>query len=210
MSKEKLALAIEIAVAVIFVVCAYLVFGRSPDIRNYPPKAGPMVFLGDSLVRGVGASPGNDLPVLLSRVVGESVENFGVSGDTSAMGLARLDSVIAREPAVALILLGGNDYLQKVPVDETFSNLKSIITRLQGSGAVVIVIGIRGGALRDNFEDRFEALVAETGSAYVPDALGGIIGDGRYMSDAVHPNDAGYSRIAERIARVLKSVTKRP
>jgi len=208
MSKEKLSLAIEIAVALVALVSVYFIFAGSPDIRNYPPKEGPIVFLGDSLVQGTGATAGNDLPALLSRAVGKTVENFGVSGDTTALGLARLDSVIAREPSVAIVLLGGNDYLRKVPIDETFANLRTIINRLQGSGAVVLLVGIRGGLLSDAFDERFSDLADETGSAHVPDALRGLVADGRYMSDAIHPNDAGYARLAERIRPTLEKLMR--
>jgi lysophospholipase L1-like esterase len=124
------------------------------------------------------------------------------------LGLARLDSVIAREPSVAIVLLGGNDYLRKVPIDDTFSNLRTIITRLQESGAVVLVVGIRGGLLSDGFADRFSDLADETGSAHVPDALRGLVADSRYMFDAIHPNDAGYARLAERIRPTLEKLMR--
>jgi lysophospholipase L1-like esterase len=197
-----------IAVIAVLAVSAIFLLFNSPDIRNYPPKDGPIVFLGDSLVQGVGATAGKDLPSLVSRVVGLPIENFGVSGNTTADGLARVDTVLERDPSIVLVLLGGNDYLRKVPIDDTFANLRNVITKLQNSGAVVLVVGIRGGLLVDAFEPRFEDLVEETGSAYVPDALRGLLADSRYMSDAIHPNDAGYARLAARVASTLRDLVR--
>jgi acyl-CoA thioesterase I len=208
MSNHRLAVTVEIVVGALSIVALFLIFGKSPNIANYPPKEGPIVFLGDSLVEGVGASKGSDLPALLSRSIGRPVENFGVAGNTTGDGLARLDSVIAREPSVVLILLGGNDYLRRVSIDETFANLRAIIAGLQVKGAEVILLGVRGGLLSDPFESRFENLAKDTRSAYVSDVLDGLVGDSARMSDAVHPNDIGYAHVAERILPVLRKIIK--
>lgn len=186
---------------------AFWYFGASgPVITNYPPREGPIVALGDSLIVGVGSTSGNDLVSLLSANIGRPIENSGVSGDTTTQGLARLEDVIEKDPSVVILLLGGNDYLQRRPREETFANMSEIIERLHAHGSVVVLLGVRGGVLRDSFAEGFEEIADRYHTAYVPDVLDGIIGDRALMSDQVHPNDAGYARIAERVYPVLSRI----
>lgn len=201
-------LILEIAIGAVAILVTGLML-KTEEIRNHPAKEGPVVFFGDSLVQGVGATQGNDAAALLTRMVNREVVNLGVSGNTTIDGKARIDKVLKEQrPAVLMVLLGGNDYLRKVPIDDTFTNLRAIILRAQATGAVTVVVGVRGGVLRDNFADRYEDLARETQSAYVPDVLDGLIGDNRFMSDAIHPNDQGYVRVADKIYPVLKRVLK--
>lgn len=172
------------------------------------PKAtreGPIVAFGDSLVYGTGSSGGGFVKLLEARI-GEPIENMGVPGETTADGLARIEIVIERKPSVVILLLGGNDYLRRVPQNETFENLGSIIQRLQANGAAVLLIGVRGGLLRDNFAGRYEDLADEYDTAYVHDVLDETLGKSEYMADQVHPNDAGYRIIADRIEPVLREI----
>jgi lysophospholipase L1-like esterase len=189
----------------ILVVGSYFIF-RSEKTTNYPPKEGSIVAFGDSLVAGYGSTKGNDFVSLLSKGLGEEIINLGVSGDTTAGGLARIDSALNREPKITILLLGGNDFLRKVPREETFSNLRTIISKLQERGSIVVLVGVRGGLLSDSADGYYEDLAEETGSAYVEDVLDGLFGDARYMSDSIHPNDAGYLKIAERLYPVLRNL----
>ena len=197
-----------VGVALAAALVAYVVLRPAPPPLNYPPHAGPIVMFGDSLVSGVGASEGKSLPELLSMRIGEPVENFGVSGDTTAKALVRIDTALVRRPRIAVVLLGGNDYLRRVPRDETFANLAVIIDKLQADGSVVVLLGVRGGVLVDNFADRFEKLAKEKRTVYVPNVLDGLLGNKEFMYDEIHPNDAGYARIAERVYRALQPVLK--
>lgn len=185
-------------------VLAWWLWGGQPTITNYPPKNSTIVALGDSLVAGTGATPGNDFASVLSRELVRPIVNLGVPGDTTADGLARLSEVLAKDPGVVLVLLGGNDYLRKVPAEETFSNLRMIVTELQQGGAMVVLLGVRGGLLNDRYDSAFAALAADTGVIYVPDVLEGLFGTTEFMADAVHPNDAGYAQIAARVATAIE------
>lgn len=187
-------------------VAVYFVLRPEPPPLNYPPHAGPVAMVGDSLVAGTGASEGKSLPELLAAKIGEPVENFGVPGDTAAKTLERLDQVIARHPRIALVLVGGNDYLRRVPREETFAGIAAIIDALQEDGAVVVLLGVRGGLLADNFAGPFESLAKVKRAVYVPDVLDGLLGNKHYMYDEIHPNDAGYALIAERVSQALKPV----
>lgn len=176
-------------------------------IKNVPLRTmGPILFFGDSLVEGVGATAGHDLPALLAKDLGEPVLNYGVAGDTTRQGLARVGEAVNEHPRLVLILLGGNDFLQKVPRDETFANLKKIIMAFQSDGAAVVIIGVRSGIVGGGADDRYEALAEETESIYVEDALKGVFGNPTLMSDAIHPNDRGYEKIAERIGLEIDSL----
>ncbi|MES3030858.1 MAG: GDSL-type esterase/lipase family protein [Patescibacteria group bacterium] len=182
----------------------YFFLHSNQDIINYPPKNNTVVAFGDSLVKGVGATEGNDFITLLSDKINTPILNLGVSGETSLQGLSRVDSVIAENPGTVILLFGGNDYLRKVPQAETFVNLREIIMKLQSSGAMIVLLGVRGGLLNDRFDTDFERLAKEMKTLYVPDVLDGLITHQEFMSDTIHPNDAGYARIAEKVYEVME------
>lgn len=188
------------------VVAIWLFFFRPPTITNYPSGGTDIVAFGDSLVAGVGASEGKDFVSLLSQKLGVPIINLGKSGDTTATGRARLSALDPYKPKVVLLLLGGNDYLRRMPKEETVANLSKIIEDLQRRGAVVLLLGVRGGVIQDNFSGEFSTLAKKYHTAYVPDVLSGLLGNKEYMSDQIHPNDAGYARIAERVAPVLEKL----
>jgi acyl-CoA thioesterase-1 len=189
-------------------VTAYLCT-RPGDVANYPSSGTTVIAFGDSLVQGVGSTPGNDFVSKASSRTGIPIINSGVSGNTTAQALARLDAdVLSKDPKIVLVLLGGNDYLKRVPKEETFANLRTIVSRIQAKGAVVIILGVRAGLITDNYEDGYAEVADEYHAAYVPNVLEGLITDNRYMSDAIHPNDNGYAKIAERVAPVLERLYK--
>ncbi len=190
--------------ATILAIASFFFLNSKPSIVNYPPKNTTVVAFGDSLTQGVGATKGNDYVSLLSQKIGREIINKGVSGNTTEQGLARIDDVLAENPGTILVLFGGNDYLRKVPKEQTFENLRTIITKLQSSGSMVVLLGIRGGILTDQFESDFEKLAKETGSIYVSNVLEGIFGNSKLMSDAIHPNDAGYIIMTDKIYREIK------
>lgn len=184
---------------------AIFLFWKSAPITNYPPKGDTIIVFGDSLVSGVGATPGKDFVSRVELSLGRSILNLGVPGDTTGKALSRIGEALEQNPDIVLILLGGNDFLQKIPKSETERNLISIIQKFQSVGAVTVVLGVRGGLLSDSNDDMYKRVAKQTGSMLIPDVLDGLFGDKRYMSDAVHPNDAGYEHIA---ARVLPTVIK--
>lgn len=184
----------------------FIVRGNSYDIVNYPSSGTEIIAFGDSLVQGVGSTEGNDFVSVLSRKLGIPIRNEGVSGDTTRDARLRLDKAIGEDPEVVLVLLGGNDYLQRIPKEETFNNLGVITDEIQRRGGVVMILGIRGGVLTDSYEKDFEKFTRTHGAAYVSNVLENLIGHPKYMDDSVHPNDAGYMMIAERVAPILSKV----
>lgn len=177
-------------------------------IVNYPPKGSTIVAFGDSLTVGVGASsPAKGYTSILEERLGTPIINKGVVGNTTEDALKRLDAdVLSEKPDIVLVLLGSNDYLKGMQQQVTFNNLRSIILRIQSGGALVVLIGARGGLLNDKFSRDFEKLAKESGSLFVPGIMDGIIGEASLMSDEIHPNDAGYLKMADKIAPILLGV----
>lgn len=199
---------VAVVAAVLVGLGVYWYFLDTGAVRNYPSKGTDIIAFGDSLVAGVGASPGRDFVSLLSEKIGRPIVNLGVSGDTTADGLARLSELDAYNPKVVILLFGGNDYLRRVPQVRTFENLTEMVEAIQAKRAIVVLLGIRGGLLNDHFDTEFEKLQNTHDTAYVSDVLDGLIGKQEYMSDEIHPNDAGYARIAGRVYPVLAPLLK--
>ena len=196
------------AAALLVAAAVYFFFFNTAPIANYPSAGTDIVAFGDSLVAGTGATDGRDFVLLLSGAIGQPVINLGVPGDTTQDGLARMSELDAYKPKVVLLLFGGNDYLKRIPQEQTFANLAAIIKDIQSRGAIVLLLGVRGGLFGDYFSSGFEDLRSAYHTAYVPDVLDGLLGDKQYMSDQIHPNDAGYAAIADRITPVLKKLLR--
>lgn len=183
---------------------AVFIFFKPSKITNYPSVGNTVVMFGDSLVEGVGATHGHTLPELLSKRVHTPIVNMGIKGQTSSQGLARINSVIDLDPKVVMVLFGGNDYLHDMPLEVTFKNIDDIVAILQEFGAIVVLLGIQGGILTDPYSEEFRKIAIRRGALYVPSVLEGIIGEDHLMSDEVHPNNIGYTMIADKIYPVLK------
>ncbi len=193
------------AVVVICVLAwvGYLIF-RPVSYRNLPPTAtGPWIAYGDSLTSGYGASEGTDYPNQLSKILGVPIQNFGVAGDTTEAGLARIDKALELQPRVVLLCLGGNDGLMRLPAEAMISNLRQMIRAFQAKGSFVVLIGVRSASLLDKNDGLFKRLAKEEQVFYVHNILAGVIGSPSLMSDQIHPNEAGYKAIADRLAESL-------
>jgi acyl-CoA thioesterase-1 len=196
---------IAIVAALTAVVVVFWLRSAKPDYINFPPTAnGPWVAFGDSLTEGYGASEGRSYPALLSKRLGVEIVNAGRSGDTTSSALQRLEEVARLRPRVVLLCLGGNDALNRDPQSSMFSNLGAIIDRFHQEGSFVVLIGIRSASLRDQNQKHFRELARDKRVFYVPDMLKGVVFKPVYMSDAIHPNDAGYERIVDRMEQALK------
>jgi acyl-CoA thioesterase I len=183
---------------------------RRWEYRNFPPTAtGAWVAFGDSLTLGTGAGNGG-YPALLGARLGVTLQNLGVAGETTADGLRRLAEVEALQPRVVLLCFGGNDVLRGQSREQMFANLGAMIDRLQAAGSFVVLIGIRGASvLGDANAKGFAELAEQKQVMHIPNLLDGIIGTPSLMSDYVHPNDAGYERIAARLEEELKPLVEK-
>ncbi|NBO38853.1 arylesterase [bacterium] len=159
------------------------------------------------------------LPAVIQQKIGGRqlswvAQNSGVSGDTTALALARLNWVLRSKPKVVVVALGSNDGLRGLAVDEMERNLRSIVGKSQAAGSKVVLVGQQ---LPLNFPDDFRAKFAavfprvarEYRIALVPFMLEGVALDERFvLEDGIHPNAEGARRIAENIWPVLFPVLK--
>ncbi len=191
-------------------IALFFLFGSSSvnswRMANNPPYApGPIVAFGDSLTAGFGAGgSGRDYPSALSSMLGRPVENLGVSGDTVARAFERLESLEALSPSIVILLLGGNDMLRRMDLDESFAILEAMIRRIQSGGALVFLVGLEGLPLVAPVEKRYFETAKRTGSVLIPDILKGVLGNSSLMADRIHPNAEGYRIMAERIAKAMR------
>lgn len=196
--------------AVALVALAAIAYVRSGAPPAAKPTAGQNVIaFGDSLVTGRGASAGRDFVSVLSNRLRVPIVNAGRSGDTTETALARVDrDVLSRSPRIVLVVLGGNDFLRRVPRQHTFTNLATIVDRIRRRGAAVVVVGVSSGIFSDPDRDAYEAVARGASAGFVPDILDGIIGHGDLMSDSIHPNDRGYEMMADRLEPVLRELVE--
>jgi len=188
-------------------------FFTSVEIANTPDPtapAGPIIAFGDSLTEGYRVPSDENYPAQLSRLIGRPVINEGVSGETAADALRRMDrDVLAQKPEIVLVLLGGNDLLQQLPLDRTFESLETVVRRCTDSGAMVVLIGVEGFSLMTpDYGKRFKELAQKRKCLYIPNILHGIVTDPSLTVDAVHPNGKGYTVVAERVAKALRPYLK--
>jgi len=194
---------------VVLVLLGYFLSGPdSYPITNAVPGGKTLVCFGDSLTYGMGAAKGRDYPSQLSRLLGESVVNLGVPGDTTAGALARIDQVLQLEPRVVFLTLGGNDLKNGVAREAAFANLRTIVTKLQQSGALVVIGGIQIPMLGRGFGDAYQQLARETGSLLLDNVFENIMGHSSLMSDNIHPNDKGYAIMASRFHELVAPYLK--
>jgi acyl-CoA thioesterase I len=169
-------------------------------IRNSDSDGVTIVCFGDSLTYGYGAERSEAYPSVLAKYIGEPVINAGVDSDSSAMGLSRMDDdVLSRRPYLVIIGFGANDFLDKIPLEETRANMREMVRRIQDAGAMVAIIDISCGILFTEYRMLAQSLARETDSIFISGALRGIITNPSLKSDFVHPNAKGYSIIAQRV-----------
>jgi acyl-CoA thioesterase I len=169
-----------------------------------------VVALGDSLTAGFGVAAAEAWPALIeARLRHEGypyrVVNAGVSGDTTAGGLRRVDWVLRNRPEVVVVALGANDGLRGLGTDAMETNLLAIVERLRAGGARVLVVGMEvppnyGAAYARAFRGVFPDVARRTGAALMPFLLDGVAADPRLnQADGIHPNAAGHRAIAEHV-----------
>jgi acyl-CoA thioesterase-1 len=183
--------------------------------------AGVIAVLGDSLTAGFGVAKDEAFPALLqARLQREGydyrVVNAGVSGDTSAGGLRRVDWILKAKPDLVVVALGGNDGLRGQSPAALRDNLESIITRLRGAGAQVLLAGMRmppnyGAEYTKEFAAVFPEVARRTGVAFMPFLLDGVAAQPRLLQpDGIHPSAAGHQIIADRLWPHLRPLLRRP
>ena len=179
-----------------------------------------VVFLGDSLTAGLGLDEGQAYPALLERELKDEgkaarVVNAGVSGDTTAGGLSRLNWLLGQHPDVLVVGLGANDGLRGLPLTEVESNLREIVRRSQAAGARVLLLGMRippnYGPYGDHLAALYPKLSKDLGVPLVPfllDKVGGI--RSLNQADGIHPTAKGQEIVARNVLPYLEKVLGAP
>jgi acyl-CoA thioesterase I len=176
-----------------------------------------LVFLGDSLTAGLGLPIEQSYPSLIAEKLearggGWTVVNAGVSGDTTAGGVRRLDWALDGGADVVVVALGGNDGLRGLPVDDLARNLDAIVARAKGSGAAVVLAGMEappntGPDYTRQFRETYPAIAARYQVTFLPFLLDGVAGDPALnQGDGIHPNQEGARRVAALLWRTLEPV----
>src|SRR5688572_25642872 len=206
-----------------------------PELRDAstPPAAGPVdsafnspagvvaqgrpriVFLGDSLSAGYGVAKEQSIPSLVQKHLDAEgynyeVVNQGVSGDTSAGGVSRLEWSLSGNVRILVVELGGNDGLRGLPVPALRRNLEEIITRAQARGIAVLLVGMEappnyGASYTSEFRETFPALAKAHKVALMPFYLDGVAGKPEMnIADGIHPNPEGAVIVANNLWRTLQ------
>jgi acyl-CoA thioesterase-1 len=189
-----------------------LTAGRAPPV---------VTVLGDSITAGYGLRAAAALPARLQAELARlgapaRVRGAGVSGDTTADGLARVDFSVQGDTAVCVVALGGNDLLQGLDPHMTRANLEQIVRRLKARRIAVVLAGLTapraiGAGYARDFDAVFPAVARDTGAALYPDLLAGVARNpGLNQADGIHPNTAGVDIIAARLAPMVARSLRRP
>jgi acyl-CoA thioesterase I len=209
-----------IALALCFFSRALLGQTSTPTPVATPTKT--LVFLGDSLTAGLGVQPTEAFPALIAEKIRAAslpfeIQNAGLSGDTSAGALRRIDWLLQRPIDVLVIELGGNDGLRGLPVKSLKANLQAIIDKAKAKNAAVkvVIAGMQippnlGAEYSANFEKIFAELARENNAALIPFLLEGVGGQRDLnQQDLIHPTAAGHRIVADLVWRTLEPILRK-
>lgn len=192
-----------------------------PPVAATPDKTPRIIVLGDSLTAGLGLDVTDSFPSVLQTRLQEQgldyrVVNAGVSGDTSAGGLRRLEWALGEgDPRILVVALGGNDGLRGLPPPQLQQNLAAIIERAQHRGLSVILAGMEappnyGPEYTAAFRKTYQDLARKYEVPLIPFLLQGVAGDPALnQRDGIHPNQRGARIVADTVWQALEPALKR-
>lgn len=190
--------------SVALVACAAC--GRSPTPLPKIDPGGTIVAFGDSLTYGTGASADESYPAVLERLISRKVIRSGVPGEVTSQGLERLPEVLdEHQPQLLILCLGGNDLLRRMDENAVTSNLRAMIKLSRDRGIGVVLLAPPRPALFSSAPDFYLQLAREHKLLLEADVLKQVLSDNNLKSDLIHPNAKGYAKIAEALAKLLKS-----
>jgi len=181
---------------------------------------GVIVAFGDSLTAGLGVKPEQSYPARLEarlRAEGYSyrVVNAGVSGDTTAGGLRRIDWALRNKPDVVIVALGANDALRALDLGSVHANLDAIVVRFQKAGVRVLLAGMEvppnyGARYARDFRAIYADVARKRGVAFMPFLLDGVAANPALnQPDGIHPTAEGYAVIVNRLWPYLRPLLVR-
>jgi acyl-CoA thioesterase-1 len=165
-----------------------------------------VVAFGDSLVEGLGSEDLTGFVGLLEQDLGIAIYNAGHRRDTTADLLNRIDAdVLAYQPQVVILVIGGNDAVRFVSEDEVLANLEQLFVRFADAGVSIVFGEVTDDVLYKNRNQKMRALAERHGVYYVPGLMKNVFWTLSNKFDPLHPDDKGYQLMAERIAPVLRN-----
>lgn len=191
-------------IAVLFLVVAC----NKPIPKNYPNSNTDIIAFGDSLTKGYGAVENEAYPARLSQMLGREVVNLGVSGNTSANGLARIDEIKRYSPYMVLIEFSANDFFRRIPKEITEQNLKEIVRQVQEIGAIAVLVDTGGAYPMEAYTKIQKQIAKEYNTLFVPAIMDGIYNEKALKSDQIHPNSKGYEIVATKVKKVIEPYLK--
>jgi lysophospholipase L1-like esterase len=168
-------------------------------------KSDVVVAFGDSITFGTGADPRESYPAVLEQMIGRRVVNAGVPGEVTAEGLSRLPQILDQEkPALLILCHGGNDTLRQLSRVQTADNIREMVRLARQRGVAVVLIAVPSLGLSVSPALMYRDIAKELKIPLEEKTLSDILADGSLKSDLIHPNAAGYRRLAEAVAMLLK------
>lgn len=198
-----------------FKLILFIILTATPAFANSTASAKVSILvLGDSLTSGYGLENGESFPAQLEsslQSAGYSVKviNAGVSGDTTAGGLARIDWALADQPQIVVVAIGANDALRGLDPAQARSNLDQIITRLKMAGCRVILAGMQsprnlGPDYYNKFDQIYPDLAKHHELLFYPFFLDGVATRSDLnQTDGIHPNSAGVQQVVKGIQPLI-------
>lgn len=199
------------------VVAKFMVFISLITLFQTTTRPKVILFYGDSLTAGYGLSTEEAFPAIVDRTLkqkGKTVKviNAGLSGETSAGGLTRLDWVLRQPIDIFVLELGANDGLRGLPLDETRKNLQAIIdgVRKKYPSAHIVIAGMMvppnmGPDYTTAFQKIFPELAKKNSATLIPFLLQGVAGDEKLNNaDGIHPNVEGHKIVANNVLKVVE------
>jgi acyl-CoA thioesterase I len=210
MRRSKQLSVCQLTVFVVFIFWAISLSGcAKQEIKNAGSTGATVICFGDSLTFGYGVSSGEDYPSRLSEMLNMPVVNSGIDGDSSVEALKRIQTdVLERSPLIVIIEFGGNDFLRKVPIEDTVNNIRQMTDMVQAKGAMVAIVDISSGMFFADYSRAFKKIACEKQAILIPSVLNGIITNPQMKSDFLHPNSEGYRIIAQRVYKGIAPYIK--
>ncbi len=178
-----------------------------------------ILFFGNSLTAGYGLDPELGFPNLIQQKINEKKANYtvinaGLSGETSAGGLSRIDWVLNRQVDIFILELGANDGLRGLPLEATKNNLQGIIDKVKSKfpNAIIVIAGMMvppnmGEDYSIEFVKIYPELVRKNKALLIPFLLDGVAGNPKLnQGDGIHPNVDGQKIVADNVWKVIKPI----
>ncbi len=191
----------------LFIVMALMIQSSSVKV---------ILFFGDSLTAGYGLSPEEAFPAQVEKLLTQKgakvkVVNAGLSGETTAGGLARIDWILRQPIDIFVLELGGNDGLRGLPLDQTRKNLQTIVDKVKAKypSCKIVLAGMMvppnmGKEYSTSFQNVFKEVAKKNSAVLIPFLLEGVGGNEKLnQADGIHPNAEGHKIVAENLTKIL-------